>query len=367
MKIVIERKSFLDALSIGSQMASKSKGLAILSNVKVTIKDNMATVSSYDTEVAIAKKVDIIEHDENSTFCIEPKALSAILNSLKDDTITLEFNDNICNIYHSKGLISMPYESADDFPTPNIDKTTNTYEVDAMILYNWLKEGKNFVATTDLRPAFTGVLLYWDKGEFGVASTDTKVLYHDKIDFPCEEDNNQAIVCPKAIDSLLPMIAKSDKVVVMNSERNIVFKTEDATLASVKLEERYPNFKVIIVKNNPIEVSINKNDFMDSIKRAMLGASSLTSLLKLHISGMSMKIESEDFMFSKKATEECFCNCNGGEITIGVKGTYVIDAINSMEGETITLKFSDEVHPVLFCDSENENKVIELMPYQVEA
>lgn len=365
MKIVIERKSFVDALSIGSQMAGKSKGLSILSDVKVTIKDKTATISSYDTEVAITKRTTIVEHDEDIVFCIEPKALLANLNSLKDETLTFELNNYICEIIHSKGRISMPYEDAEDFPTPTFDKDTKSFEVESELLYNWLKEAKNFVGNNTLYPALMNVCLYWENGEFGVASTDQQVLYHDCIESEYDGDKETAVVCVKAVDSLLPMINKTDKVTIMNGSRNVVFRTNESMLVSTKTEQPYPNFKAIIAKNNPIEVIVEKDELLDSVKRAMLSADPKTCLLKLSIGINSIKMESNDWATNKKTIEECPCTRNGGDIVIGAKGNRVIDLLNSIEDEMVTLKFSEPHRPILFCDSLNNAKVLELMPMQL--
>ncbi len=366
MKITIERKSFVDALSIGSQMAGKSKGLSILSNVKVTIKDNTATISSYDTEVAITKRTSIVEHDTDIVFCIEPKSLLANLNSLKDETLTFElYDDYICEIIHSKGRISMPYEDADDFPTPTFDKDMKTFEVESELVYNWLKEAKHFVGDNTLKPQLMDVLLYWDKGEFGVAASDGAVLYHDNIDSEYDGDKETVVVCLKAIDSLLPMINKTEKVTIMNGSRNVVFRTTESMLVSTKNEIPYPNFKAIIVKDNPIEVVVEKNELLDSVKRAMLSADPKTCLLKLSVGENSIKFESSDYMTNKKTIEECPCTCKGGDIVIGMKGSRMVDLLNTIEDETVTLKFSQPERPILFCDSLNNAKVLELMPMQL--
>lgn len=365
MKITIERKSFVDALSIGSQMAGKSKGLSILSNVKVTIKDNTATISSYNTEVAITKRTSIVEHDTDIVFCIEPKPLLANLNSLRDETLTFELDKHICEIIHSKGRISMPYEDADDFPTPTFDKDIKTFEVESELVYNWLKEAKNFVSVNTLTPQLMDVLLYWDKGEFGVAATDKTVLYHDHIDNEYDGEKEMATVCPKAVDSLLLMINKTEKVIIMNGSRNVVFRTDDSMLVSTKGEIPYPNFKAIIVKDNPIEVIVEKNELLDSVKRAMLSANPLSCLLKLSVGKNSIKIESNDYMTNKKTIEECPCTCKGGDIVIGMKGSRIVDLLNTIEDEMVTLKFSQHDRPILFCDSLNNAKILELMPLQL--
>lgn len=230
MKITIERKSFVEALTIGSQMAAKAKGLSVLENCKITIKDNTATISSYDSEVAITKRVNIVSHDEGVVFCIEPKALLAILRSLRDEQVELVLDNHICEIVHKKGKQSIPYEDADDFPTPVFDKDMKTFGFKSELLFNWLKEAKMFVGTNALYPSMMGVYVYCGNKECGVASTNSEVLYYNHEEHAYEGDECGASVQIKAIDALLPMLNLTNFVDVMVGNRNIAFKTQDAML-----------------------------------------------------------------------------------------------------------------------------------------
>lgn len=364
MKITIERKSFVDALTIGSQMAAKAKGLTVLENCKITIKSNTATISSYDSEVAITKRVNIASHDEDCVFCIEPKALLAILRSLKDENVDLVLDNHICEIIHKKGRQSMPYEDADDFPTPVFDKDMKTFGLVSQVLFNWLKEAKPFVGVNTLYPSMMGVYVYCGNKECGVASTNAEVLYHNHEEHAYDGEECGASVQVKAIDALLPMLNMTDFVNVMIGNRNIAFKTQDAMLVAARTEHPYPNFRRIIPQGNEIELKVNRKDIVDAVKRALLTANEQTSLLKININSMCMKIVSEDVMFAKKTYEECPCECVGGDIEIGLKGEYVLSMLNSIESDDVLITLKEPKRPILWHDSLNSAKILLQMPMQ---
>lgn len=362
MKIKIERKSFVDALAIGSQMAGKARGLSVLENCKITCKNNTATISSYDSEVAITKRVNIVSHDEECVFCIEPRALLAILRSLKDVNVDLVLDKHICEVIHARGKQSMPYEDADDFPTPVFDKDVKTFGFKSSSLFNWLKEAKPFVGVNTLYPAMMGVYVYCGGNECGVASTNTQVLYHNHEEHAYDGEEVGASLCIKAIDALLPMLNMTDFVDVMIGERNMVFKTQDAMLVSARTVQPYPNFRRIIPQDNMIEVRVNRQDMLDAVKRAMLTVNESSSLLKLVINSLCMKIVSEDVMFAKKTYEECLCECVGGEIEVGLKGDYVLSMLNSIENEEVLITLKEPRLPILWHDALNNAKVLLQMP-----
>lgn len=365
MKITIERKSFVEALAIGSQMSGKARGLSVLENCKITCKNNTATISSYDSEVAITKRVNIVSHDEDYVFCIEPKALLAILRSLKDENVELILDNHICEIVHAKGKQTMPYEDADDFPAPVFDKDMNTFGFKSESLFNWLKEAKSFVGTNTLYPSMMGVYVYCGNKECGVASTNTEVLYYNHEEHAFEGEEVGASICIKAIDALLPMLNMTDFVDVMIGARNVAFKTQDAMLVAARTEQPYPNFRRIIPTGHEIELKFNKQDMLDAVKRAMLTANEQSSLIKLSITSMCMKIVSEDIMYSKKTYEECHCECIGGNIEIGLKGNCVLSMLNTIEGEDVLVTMREPRRPILWHDSLNNFKVLLQMPCQL--
>lgn len=365
MKITIERKSFVEALTIGSQMAAKAKGLSVLENCKITCKNNTATISSYDSEVAITKRVNIVSHDEECVFCIEPKALLAILRSLKDENVDLVLDNHICEIIHAKGKQSMPYDDADDFPTPVFDKDMKTFGFVSQILFNWLKEAKSFVGVNTLYPSMMGVYVYCGNKECGVASTNTEILYHNHEEHAYDGEECGASVQIKAIDALLPMLNMTDFVDVMIGNRNIAFKTQDAMLVAARTEHPYPNFRRIIPQDNEIEVTICRQDMIDAIKRAMLTANEATSLLKLNINSLCIKVISENIMSAKKTYEECPCECIGGDIELGLKGTYALSILSLIESDEFVVTLKEPRRPILWKDKLNNDKILLQMPMQL--
>ena len=365
MKITIERKSFVEALTIGSQMAAKAKGLSVLENCKITIKGNTATISSYDSEVAITKRVNIVSHDEECVFCIEPKALLAILRSLKDENVDLVLDNHICEVIHAKGQQSMPYDDADDFPTPVFDKDMKTFGFVSQILFNWLKEAKSFVGVNTLYPSMMGVYVYCGNKECGVASTNTEVLYHNHEEHAYDGEECGASLQVKAIDALLPMLNLTDFVDVMIGSRNIAFKTQDAMLVAARTEHPYPDFRRIIPRDNGIEVEVCRQDMIDAIKRAMLTVNEDTSLLKLNINSLCIKVVSENVMHAKKTYEECSCQCIGGDIEIGIKGTYALSILNLIESDEVIITLKEPRRPILWKDKLNNDKILLQMPMQL--
>ena len=362
MKITIERKSFIDALSIGGSMSGKSKTLPILDMAKITIKDKKATISSFDGEVAITLRSEIVDNEGDIVFCVNTKDLLSILKSLKDDTLELEIANNICVILHSKGKMEITTCDSDDFPTPNKDSESVGVNIESGVLANWLRKSRYFVEQNDLRPIMGGVYLYYDGNELGCAATNAHKLYCDYINVETGvNDTCDGVVTIKAIDALLGMLNGANTVTIVFSENNMMFKTNNAMLICRKIEGKFPAFKSIIPKTSNLSVQVPMVDLKDAVNRAVL-MSGITHLLKITCSGINMHIESCDFDFGKKNSEDIACNVVGEEITLGVNGEFLLNCLNALDECDVTMELIDDKRPIIFKEG---NTTILQMPMKI--
>lgn len=362
MKVTINRKSFIDALGIGGSMSGKAKTLPILDMAKVTIKDKKAIISSFDGEVAITLRSDIVDSEGDMVFCINTKDLLSILKSLKDEVLELDIANNVCVVLHSKGKMEVLVSDSEDFPTPNKDSESVGVSIESGVLASWVKKSKNFIEQSDIRPIMGGMYLYYGGNEVGCAATNAHKLYWDYKGVECGvEGTYDAVLTSKAMDALLGMLSGSDSVTIVFSDNNIAFKTSNAMLMCRKIEGKFPAFRTIIPNGGNISVEVDMEDLRDAINRAVL-MSGMTHLLKITFSGFNMHIESCDFDFGKKSNEDVVCNVSGGEITLGVNGEFLLNCLNALEGNKVVMTMQDSARPIVFRE---ENTTVLQMPMRL--
>lgn len=362
MNIKVERKVFIDAIGIGGSMSSKGKTLPILEMSKVTIKGNKCIISSFDGEVAITYRCDIIESDGDFVFCVNTRDLGAILKTINDDFVCLDVDATSCVVVHERGRIGISVMDGSDFPTPSKDEDSVGVCVDCGVLSNWLSNSKNFIDKDDLRPVMSGVYLYVDGNEMGCAATNAHKLYWDFANIENTNDKPlDGVLTIKAIDSILGMINGNDVVNILFSANNICFKTSNAMVLCRKIEGSYPKFKAIIPNDSNSVCDVNVRDLKNAISRANL-TSGMTKLLKFKIDGLNMHLESCDLDFSKSSSEDIACSLSGDGMTIAFNGLYFLDCLSTIKGENISIEMKEPSRPVVFREN---NSTILLMPLRI--
>ena len=367
--VVINKKTFIESLNIGGSYAGASKTLPILDCVKIKVKNNGMNIISSDTENAISKRCEIVSTDFEGDFCVGYKSLMQYVKLVSGDNVELTLNDDMSmlNITHKKGSLELPLYNAEEFPMLKMGEIAAEVSIDSATIHNWLIDAQNFVAEDILRPQMSCVYLYRRDGELGCVGTDSHKLFYDHIQD--DGDKFEYLISRKAVKAICNAAKTNNSLTFKISGSNVTVLGDGVTVISRHLDARFPNHKAIIPRENNIEVVVNKKEMVESLNRCLIGASQASSLIKLEIDGMSMRLSAEDIDFSVKAKEEIMVSANGN-ITIGFKATYLLDILNTISTDDVLIKMNDATRPVLLHEYSggqiSSEKICLLMPMLID-
>lgn len=380
MNFKIEKKEMLNALQVGGALSGKKVLLPILENVHIHIrKDNYLVVTSFDGEATITKKVLCLEKDfEDFTFCVDGNYLLKLIRTIDDDILSFELSDNELKINHLTGIVTLAILDTSDYPTQDIAKFETSFYLLTQDLLQWLDISRRFIANDDLRPIMNTMYLGLSKKDddwcVDVCATNAHKLYTQSGDVfnvssvnDCEKiDSN---VSSRIFLPLLSFLNDEEKVKVSLSRDSIMFSQSTSRIVCRLIDGRYPNFKSIIPNSSPIQLTINKKLFKDSLNRAILCSDIVANLVKLDISSEKLEIRGDDTSRGRKGVETIdVVSYNGNALSIGVKGENMIDALDTIATKNVVLEMSDNTRAIIIHEDFDEcvsNKVILVMPVLV--
>ena len=360
MKITLDKKEFVKALKVGGSFAGKSKVMPILDCVKIKVGLDKLTIVSTDSENAISKRLNGITSDGEGAFCVNMNDLMSYIKLINADTFEIITDDKTAEVKHAKGSFTLPIFSDEDFPTIKPDENSVEITFNAALLSNWIADGKNFVASDELRPVMNSIYLYSKNGELGCCATDSNILFTDNVN---ESNIDFSFMINKnSFKSICDVCSSSEKIIIKIGEKRAMFIGENISVLATLQNGNYPNFKNILPQTSHIEVKLSKKELLDSINRVKLVADNSSYLIKIVVSGMNMEVSAQDIDFNRKAVENIMVNANG-EITIGFNANRLITSLNSINSENVIMKFTDKSRPCLINeDDEKSNKTVLIMP-----
>lgn len=365
MEIVIYRKEFLDSLVVGGSCAGKSRVLPILNCVKLKFGNGKAIVSSYDEEVSVMRRVriksvfsDVVE------FCVDAKDLTGILRSFTDDELTFVYDESSLslNIRHGRGVIELPVFDASEYPRIDATGSGVSFTVDSSVLHDWVRNSVNFILDDQFKPQFSGMYLYCSGNVCGVCASDGMRMFVDSVTRDVELPTCEAIVSGHCFSSLCQLLSSNDgDVTVLIDERNVTFKFSDALLSCRLLEGRYPNFRAILPNESSVNVIVDKKELHNTIVRSNMFTEA-NSCVSMNVSDNKAVFSAENIEFSKKTTETLDVSSEGGGILIGFNGRFLLDCLNAIDSDSVSIDMISPRHAISFKDSENVNRRVLLFP-----
>ena len=358
MKFVVSSSSLSSHLQVVSRVIASKNTIPVLDCFLFELQGNLLKITAADSETRMITSVEVREVEGKGVFAITSKNLLESLKELPDQPITFDIDDATLEmfIYYENGKYNFIGQNGDDYPLakPLKDGATKV-EISAENLLSGISRTLFATAEDELRPIMNGIL-------FDISETDTTFVASDghKLvrfkNFSVKGNEKASLILPKKPANLLRTVLPKETGMVKISfdENNAYITMENIVIISRLIEGRYPNYNGVIPKDNPFRITVDRLLFVNALKRVSVFSNPGSSLIKLQLLQDSIFISAQDIDFSTSAEETVSCVYEGEEISIGFKGTYLIEILNNIPSPEVILQLADPSRAGLMLPAENE-------------
>ena len=361
MRFIVSTSTLLKHLQAVSGALSNSAVLPILENFLFEIKDATLTISATDLQTSMTTSL-AVESKEDGKIAVPSKILLDTLKTLPEQPISFSVDDNTFAIEISAGdgKYRLSGENGDDFPKiPTVDNPSSV-NLPAAVLAEAINKTIFAVSNDELRPAMTGVFCQLSPQNVTFVATDAhKLVRYRRNDAKAEEATS--FILPRKALNLLKSSLPTDEVNVSieYNATSAFFKFANINLICRLIDERYPDYEAVIPQNNPNKLTLERALFLNCLKRVVIFANKTTHQVRLKITGSELNISSEDIDFANEAHERISCQFDGEDMEIGFNAKFLIEMLNNLSGEEITIEMSTPNRAgILFPSIKDENEDI---------
>ena len=341
MQLKTNSNNLLKGLQQAVGTIKPNNTLPILDCFHLELQGNDLTITTSDLEVTTIVKLEV-ESVENGTIAVPHSTLLNLLKTFNNETITLSALNNTLTITASSGEYQLAYDDANDYPsTPNVNEQGT--EINSIDLQQSISKVLFATANDDLRPTLSGV--YFDNG-FIVATDAHKLV---KVE---SSINGNFILPKKASQQLKNLLPKDTNVTLQYNQTNALFSFDNITIITRLIDGKYPNYEVVIPKENPNRLSINRQEFISVLKRMEVFANKQTNQIRLDLSDFEVFISSEDVDYRSRAKETLDAVYSGEPMAIGVNAKFLVEMLNSLNCEEVYLDMSEPNRAILINSEE---------------
>ena len=343
MKFIVSSSLLYKEIQTLGGIINSTNTLPILDNFLFEINNNKLTLSSSDLESTMTSEIEI-ESTSTDKIAISAKLLTDILKTFSEQPLTFSKTDNnTIEISASNGKYSLAYLNGDEFPKQI--ELLDAYEtkIKASDLGNAINSTIFASGTDDLRPVMNGVFFQFNSDSLKFVATDAhKLVKFETTEYTANEVSE--FIMPKKPLQILKGILQGEnsELVIQHNESNAKFIFDKSSITCRLIDGKFPNYEAVIPKDNPNVLTIDRQLFLNSVRRVSIFSNKTTNQIRIKIAGTLLNISAEDFDFSNKADENLECQFSGDDIQIGFNSKFLIEMLNNLESDMITLSMS---HP----------------------
>ncbi|MDC8004541.1 DNA polymerase III subunit beta [Aureisphaera galaxeae] len=341
MKFIVSSSYLLKQLQVLGGIINNNNTLPILDNFLFHLNENELTVSASDLETTISSKLEV-ESNESGSVCIPARLLLDTLKTFPEQPLTFTVEDNnTVEISSNHGKYALAYANGEDFPSPvTLNDPSNTV-IQGDILATAISKTIFATGNDDLRPVMSGVFFQFTNDHLTFVATDAhKLVKYTRNDVQASQAA-EFIMPKKPLNLLKGILAGSEEdVTVEYNESNAKFIFDNTEMICRLIDGKYPNYEAVIPKENPNKLTIDRGQFLNSVRRVSIFSNKTTHQIRLKIAGAELNISAEDIDYSNKADERLTCDYQGDDMQIGFNSRFLTEMLGNLTSDDVSLEMS---------------------------
>ncbi|HBD29505.1 MAG: DNA polymerase III subunit beta [SAR324 cluster bacterium] len=374
MEINLKREAFSSTLQNINSVVDKStsSNKPILSNFVIrTMEGEVSKVefSSTDYELSLVEQVEA-EITEPGSICVNAKKVFDIVKELQGEDVKIRSTEQLwIHITCGSSEMRLPSVEVGLYPQTVLEDLPQSVTISVDDLKQCIDMTLFAAITNESRRNLMGVCLSSTSDQqTRWLSTDGHRLAQilksvDDLNF---SEDKEVIVPRKALTEVRRAADLFGQTVVISfDERVMQFTGGRISFKTRLIEGKFPNCDPIIPKDNTMEIIVNRESFINSLRIVSSISSEKLRPVKLLISQGVLKLESEKADYGE-VVDEIEIGYEGDPFQIGFNSRYLLDVLIVIESEDIKLECKNSMSPTIIKSTVDESFLSVIMPLRVE-
>lgn len=370
MRFTVSSSALSSKLNMLAKVIGSKNSLPILDCFLFQVANGEMSITASDSDNVIKSTLALTDHDGEGEFCVPNRVILDALKELPEQPLHFDVDAAgeavAIKIVYQNGLYNFTGQSAEEYPrTQSMNDACTTVSLPTEMLINNISRSLFATANDELRPVMNGIYFDLTADALAIVASDGHKLVRSK-NFTIKSESPSAFNLPKKPASLLKNILSKDgdDAIIKFDDRSAEIQFTDGVMRCRLIDGRYPNYNSVI-PNNPNEVTVDRRGLQSALRRVLPFASESSQLIRFHIESGRFEVSSEDIDFSTSAKEQLSCDYTGSPISIGFKGSSLMEILSNLTSDNIIIQLADPSRAGIIVPAEqpeNEDILMLIMP-----
>ena len=335
-------KNNLDEIKHVCSIAKTKAPIEALQNVKLTATDDSLTLKASDLNIEITRAIEAdVKSDFETTVNAQKFAQSV---AACGSQITIDMLTGAIQIKSGRKRFKLPTLSAEMFPEFPKSEELDQLDIDSIELAQLTKAVLFASGVNDVRYILNGVFV-----GAHIVGTDGHRMSWIKSDLDC------SLILPRDSVNAMPEIGGGK---VYYNQNILCVEYDDLIFKTKLIDGKYVSYERLIPSYDK-SIAVNKTEFIDSIKSAMITANEKSRAVIFEFCDESTVRSKSGTGHDSSIGFESDC---AESIELAINSDYLLAAVNNAESEDLKIQYKDGTSPV-FIEGEIVNSLV--MPVRV--
>ncbi len=345
MKFSVTKEKLLECLQQVQNVVSTRTTLPILSNVLLQTNGSEVRLTTTDLDVGVRGSFEATIEKEGATT-LPARRLFTIIRELPSSEIQFDVDGkNAASIRSGQSffkILGLPEEEFPPLPKFDDSKVVTIRQKD---LRDGLRKTSYAISTDETRYVLNGVLFSFKDNKVTLVATDGRRLAMLDIDLEFPRSHEADIIVPtKAVTELQRLLTDEGDVRVSVGSGQIAFDLNNTLLVSKLIEGNYPNYRQVIPGEMKERVTLERETFLNSLRRVSLLASDKSNSIKLNFTKNNIDITANTPEVGE-AKESLAVAYKGREFSIAFNPEFLMAPLRNLTEDEVFLDLIDEMSP----------------------
>jgi DNA polymerase III subunit beta len=343
MKFNVTRNELLNELNLVQGVIEKKSTIPILSNILLEASGGHLDMVATDLDVTIRCGCPATVSVEGTTT-LSARRLFDIVRLLPEDaeiSFSLLENDwvELRSGSSEYKIVALPKENFPSIP----EAAPAIAQIPGGLLRSLIQRTMFAITQEESRYSLNGALLVLLPGEVRMVATDGHrlALASKSLEIPGIDSEVRALIPRKTLVEIQKLIGDQDGILEFGRDENhLFFSIGGKRLVCRILAGQFPNYELVIPRDNDKHVIASTRNFGDGIRRAAIMADEKLKAIRLSLSSGVIELTAS-CAEAGESHEKVPVEYQGDSIEIGFNPLYLLDFVGVCGSDSISLSIKD--------------------------